>query len=162
MTAGVTIVLILVGLPLLAWWVGGRAFWSRPRPGGDDDLHRTIVLRHGLRPAEIPQVEGALTWGRQLDEPHLRAAVVDWGQELQRLAAERRAHRSRAGRVALGLIFLWLVFLVGSAVVAVVEQRWGDLVRGLFFVGALVLPPLVFRRNLRRAVGLNQDEPATA
>ena len=80
MTAGVTIVLILVGLPLLAWWVGGRAFWSRPRPGGDDDLHRTIVLRHGLRPAEIPQVEGALTWGRQLDEPHLRAAVVDWGR----------------------------------------------------------------------------------
>ena len=162
MTAGVTIVLILVGLPLLAWWVGGRAFWSRPRPGGDEDLHRAIVLRHGLRPAEIPQVEGALTWGRQLDEPRLRAAVVDWGREMQRQAAERRAQRSRAGRVALGLLFLWLVFLLIGAVVAVVEQRWGDLVRGLFFVAALVLPPLVFRRNLRRAVELNQDEPATA
>jgi 4-amino-4-deoxy-L-arabinose transferase-like glycosyltransferase len=161
-TAGVTIVLILVGLPLLAWWVGGRAFWSRPRPGGNEDLHRTIVLRHGLRPAEIPQVEGALTWGRQLADPRLRAAVVDWGQELQRLAAGQRAHRSRAGRVALGLLFLWLVLLLIGAVVAVVEQRWGDLVRGLFLVAALVLPPLVFRRNLRRAVERNQDEPATA
>ena len=160
-TAGVTIVLILVGLPLLAWWVGGRAFWSRPRPGQDVDLHRTIVLRHGLRPAELPQVEGALTWGRQLTEPRLRAAVVDWGQELQRQAAEQRSHRSRAGRVALGLLFLWLVFLLATAVAAVVEQRWGDLVRGLFFVAALVLPPLVFRRNLRRAVERNRDEPAS-
>ena len=61
-----------------------------------------------------------------------------------------------------GLLFLWLVFLVTTAVVAVVEQRWGDLVRGLFFVAALVLPPLVFRRNLRRAVERNQDQPATA
>ena len=154
--------LILLGLPLLAWWVGGRAFWSRPRPGVDGDLHRAIVLRHGLRPAEIPQVEGALTWGRQLADPRLRAAVVDWGQQMQRLAAEQRVHRSRAGRVALGLLFLWLVVLLIGAVVAVVEQRWGDLVRGLFFVAALVLPPLVFRRNLRRAVALNQDEPATA
>ena len=162
MTAGLTIVLILLGLPLLAWWVGGRAFWSRPRPGVDGDLHRAIVLRHGLRPAEIPQVEGALTWGRQLAEPRLRAAVVDWGREMQRLAAEQRAHRSRAGRVALGLLLLWLVFLLVGAVVAVVQQRWGDLVRGLFFVAALVLPPLLFRRNLRRAVEQNQDEPATA
>lgn len=162
MTAGVIIVLILVGLPLLAWWLGGRDFWSRPRPGVDEDLHRTIVLRHGLRPAEIPQVEGALTWGRQLTEPRLRAAVVDWGREMQRQAAERQAHRSRAGRVALGLLFLWLVLLLIGAVAAVVEQRWGDLVRGLFFVAALVLPPLVFRRNLRRAVERNQDEPATA
>jgi hypothetical protein len=161
-TAGVTIVLILVGLPLLAWWVGGREFWSRPRPGVDADLHRTIVQRHGLRPAEIPQIEGALMWGRQLAEPRLRAAVVDWGQEMQRQAAERRAHRSLAGRVALGLLFLWLVFLLIGAVVAVVDQRWGDLVRGLIFVAALVLPPLIFRRNLRVAVERNQDEPATA
>lgn len=162
MTAGVIIVLILVGLPLLAWWLGGRSFWSRPRPGGDPDLHRTIVLRHGLRPAEIPQVEGALTWGRQLGDPRLRAAVVDWGREMERQRTEHRTHRPRAARIALGLVFLWLVFLVGTAVVAVVEQRWGDLVRGLFFVVALVLPQLLFRRNLRRAVELNRDEPATA
>jgi 4-amino-4-deoxy-L-arabinose transferase-like glycosyltransferase len=157
----VIIVLILVGLPLLAWWVGGRAFWSRPRPSVDADLHRTIVQRHRLRPAEIPQIEGALTRGRELTDPRLRAAVVDWGQELERLAAEQRVHRSRAGRVALGLMFLWVVFLLIGAVMAVVEQRWGDLVRGLVFVAALVLPPLVFRRNLRRAVERNQDEPAS-
>ena len=160
MTAGVTIVVILVGLPLLAWWVGGRAFWSRPRAGADPDLHRVIVLRHGLRPAEIPQVESALTWGRQLAEPRLRAAVVDWGHEMQRAAAEQRTHRSWAARVALGLLVLWLVLLLVGAVVALIEQRWSDLVRGLFFVAALVLPPLVFRRNLRRAVELNRDEPA--
>ena len=160
MTAGVIVVLILVGLPLLAWWVGGREFWSRPRPGVDADLHRTIVQRHGLRPAEIPQVEGALVWGRELTDARLRAAVVDWGRELQRQATERRAHRSRAGRVALGLLYLWLVLVLVGVVAAVVEQRWGDLARGVFFVAALVLPPLAFRRNLRRAVERNRDEPA--
>ncbi|MCV2489145.1 hypothetical protein OF117_07190 [Geodermatophilus sp. YIM 151500] len=55
--AGVLVILvILVGLPLLAWWLGGRSFWSRLEPGAEADLHRTLVRRHRLRPGEVVQV----------------------------------------------------------------------------------------------------------
>jgi hypothetical protein len=31
--AVIVVVAILLGLPLLAWWVGSRRVWSRLRPG---------------------------------------------------------------------------------------------------------------------------------
>lgn len=86
--------------------------------------------------------------------------MVDWGREMQGQAAERRGRRSVAARIGIALLFVWAVFLAYSVVRAVIEQRWGDLIRGLIFVGALVLPSLMYQRNLRRAVARNGDEPA--
>jgi hypothetical protein len=33
--AVIVVVAILLGLPLLAWWVGSRRVWSGLRPGAD-------------------------------------------------------------------------------------------------------------------------------
>ena len=74
----VLVVVLLVGLPLLAWWVGGRRIWGRLTPGAEPDRYREMVRRHALSPSEAAEVEAAATWGRELHDPRLRAAVVDW------------------------------------------------------------------------------------
>ena len=91
----IVVVVLAVGLPLLAWWVGGRRFWNRAYSTETGELYRRMVREHGLRPAEIAQVEGALTWGRELQDARLRTAVVVWAQELQRAAEERRRRHPR-------------------------------------------------------------------
>jgi hypothetical protein len=78
-SAGIlAVVLLAVGLPALTFWLGGRRFWDRTPAARQGELHRETVRAHALRPAEIAQVEGAVTWGRELADPRLRAAVVAW------------------------------------------------------------------------------------
>ena len=54
--AWVAVVVLLLGLPLLAWRVGGRRFWGRLRGRDRPDLYRELVLRHRLRPGEVAEV----------------------------------------------------------------------------------------------------------
>jgi hypothetical protein len=158
--AGISIVLILAGLPLLAWWLGGRSFWSRAERRGQPDVFGEMVRRHGLRPGEIPTVEGAVTWGRRLEEPRLRAAVVDWATTMRRQQAERRRRNPRARRVVIALLFLWLLAIVLRVAHAAFEGRWGDVAWGLAWLGLLVAPQFAFPWRLRRAVELNRDDAA--
>ena len=58
--AWIVVVLLLVALPVLAWWIGARDVWSRPSKRTEPDLYREMVRRHALRPAEIAQVEGGV------------------------------------------------------------------------------------------------------
>ena len=99
MTAVIVIVLIAVGLPLLAWWIGGRRFWARLQPRQEPDLYRQLVQRHHLRPAEVAQVESAVMWGRELADERLRAAVVDWARALLAAEEERRGRHPRSRRL---------------------------------------------------------------
>ncbi|WP_147332056.1 hypothetical protein [Geodermatophilus marinus] len=157
--AWIALGLIAVGLPLLAWWVGGRAFWRRLRPGAEPDTYRAVVRRHGLRPAEAAQVEGAVTWGRELADPRLRAAVVDWAQELQRLAEERR-ERWAARRLLVVLVLLAYAGLLGGAVLrSAVRGEWGPLLSGAFWALVWVLPGAWLAGGPRRAIERNSGPP---
>ena len=83
MTVGVVLVaVLLVGVPLAAWWLGSRGVWARRRSRPDADPLGDVVRAHRLRPAEIAQVERAVLEGGELTEPRLRAAVVDLATRL--------------------------------------------------------------------------------
>jgi hypothetical protein len=160
LTGVLLVVLIAVGLPLLAFWVGGRRFWNRTHAIQTGDLYRRMVREHALRPAEIAQVEGALTWGRELQDERLRAAVVDWARELQRAAAERRHRHPTRRRILLGLLLVWGT---GALVLAAVQIAHGDLGALVTAVGYAVLvgwPGWLAVRGPRRAIERNSGRPS--
>lgn len=83
MTAPLVAVLVIaVGLPLLAWWVAGRPYWSRLRPGAELDAWRDLVRRHGLSAGEAARIAADVPRGLRLPDPRLRRAAVDWAREL--------------------------------------------------------------------------------
>jgi hypothetical protein len=151
----VTVVLLLVGLPLLAWWVGGRRFWSRAHGTETGELYRRMVRAHGLRPGEAAAVERAVTWGRELQDERLRAAVVDWARELQRLTAERRARHPTRRRVLLGLLLAWLLTGLGVAAVQIAHGDLGPLVRIGIYAVLLAWPGRRLATGPRRAAERN-------
>lgn len=99
MTGAVIAVLtILLGLPLMAWWVSRRRVWSRLQAGADPDPWGDAMRRCGLTPGERAQVESAVTWGRRLDDERLRRAAVEWSRQLiEQAEARRRPTRDQDG-----------------------------------------------------------------
>jgi hypothetical protein len=164
-TAGiVAVVVIAVGLPLAAFWVGSRRFWSRLRPRAlatdrQGALYREVVLRHRLRPSEIAQVEGAVTWGRRLEDPRLRLAVVDWAQALRADADRRRAAHPRRRRLLVVLLVVWVGAVVTAIALGIGTRDWGVLARTLFYALVFGLPGYLAQRGPRRALELNSDPP---
>jgi hypothetical protein len=120
------VVLLLVGVPLFAWWVGGRRFWTRLKPGPDPCLPRALIREHGLSPDEVLEVERAVTWGKELQDARLRAAVVDWAQRYQAAVLEQRASRSALHDWGLIAFLLWGAAVLAYVVFAVARGRWGD------------------------------------
>ncbi len=158
--AWVAVGLLLLGLPLLAWWVGGRRFWARLERLAGSDLYREMVLRHRLRPAEIAQVEGAVTWGRELQDPRLRAAVVDWARTLRAEQEERGRRHPRRRRVVWAICVVWLTVAVASLISRIVQEGWTE-VFDLWWM-ALWLAVIVWTsRAPGRALRLN-SRPAPA
>ena len=158
--AWVLVVALLFVLPALAWWVGARDVWSRPSKKSEPDLYRELVRRHSLRPAEAAQVEGAVTWGRELQDPRLRAAVVDWVTSLQRVADERANRRPRARRVVRVLGVVWLVFAIGWLVLTVARGDWERLLVTFFWPLVMAVPLTRLSRGPRRAVERNSGPPS--
>ena len=112
-------VLVLVSIPVLAWWIGGR------QAGGqltDPYVSRDMIRRHGLQPDELGVVERAATWGMELRDERLRAAVAELAERQVKATGGRRKPP------------MWLVILFaawGAALVAyltfrVTQGRWGD------------------------------------
>jgi hypothetical protein len=158
----VLVLLILVGLPLLAWWVGSRPVLDRLGASADDDPRPLVVREHGLTLAEADEVERAVTWGRALSEPRLRAAAVDWATRLEAAARRRRARRPPADGWLIVLAVVAGAGAVGYAVFAVVADRWDGL-PWVTVVQWLVFSAIGWRRRQgpARAIVLNSGPPPT-
>ncbi|SCX55016.1 hypothetical protein SAMN03159343_3187 [Klenkia marina] len=140
------VLVLLVGLPVVAVWWSRRAIWSRSRPGHERDPFGDTMRRHGLGPAAMARVENAVLWGKRLDDPAERAAVVELAAE----AAPRPTSRSRQWQVVSGL--LWVAAAVGVLVFVVLTERWDSAyVWGLVWLiptgWAVVGPRRALRRN---------------
>jgi hypothetical protein len=145
-------VVVLVGIPWFAWWVGRRRFWSRQSSLLDPHVSRELIARHGLRPTDFALVERAATWGREVSGDRLRAAVVD-------LAARKVEAAGRRRPVPPWLVVLFVVWGAGIAayvVFAVAQGRWGDVnwFTAAWWVAAAVIgrrwrngPERAMRRN---------------
>ena len=162
MTAGVTILLLLVGLPLLAWWVGGRAFWSRLHPRAFSDPWRDLVTQHRLSAADASRVAHAVPRGMALEQPHLRSAAAAWGERLIEQETLRWP-RTLTGRIGAGLAVLWACGVIGFLLHRLLtghpeDVNWGTVI----LYAGLALWFRRRRRLLRQAIERNQDQPASA
>jgi hypothetical protein len=156
--AAVSIVVLLVGLPLLAFWLGGLRSWSRLRPGRDADPWGDVVREHRLTAGEAATVTAAVNRGRRLEDERLRRAAVDLAR--QALAGSGWRAGGRVRRVVLLLVALWLLLQVVGIVIAVATRGLDDVpwVSVVALIGGAVAL-VAFRRRLRRAVQVNTGPP---
>jgi len=158
--AWVALAFLLVALPLAAWWLGGRRFWSRLTPGGEPDLYRELVRRHSLSPGEAAEVESAVSWGRELQDPRLRAAVVDWARSLQADARERSGQHPRIRRVLVPLAVAAGLLVVAGVVHEVRQEGWSAVTDHVWALLWLV-PMAWLSPRPGRAIKRNSGPPST-
>jgi hypothetical protein len=160
-TAIISVLLLLIGLPLLAWWLGGRRFWGRLQPGRGADPWGDFVRRHRLSAVEQFQVQQAVNRGRAVEGDRLRRAAVDLAEETSAQLRMSWSGGSRVQRVFLLLAVLWFVLLVATVVFALATGGLSDVPwLGIVTIAAVVGTPLWQRRTLRRAIELNRAPPA--
>ena len=148
--AWVTVAVLLLGVPLAAWWLGGCRFWSRLRPRSTPDPWGDAMHRFGLTPGEMARVESAVVWGVQLDGERLRRAAVALGRE----ELARRRFRSPRTRRAFGLV---LLLVLGGAIVLYAREP-DQIPWGLLLLWVVTGPVSVrMARGPRRAVELNSE-----
>lgn len=162
MTAPLVAVLaIAVGLPLLAWWVAGRPYWSRLRPGAEPDPWRDLVRRHGLSAGEAARIAADVPRGLRLPDPRLRRAAVDWARVLLGQEQVRLPPNPWTRGLVVVVVIGWAATALGLLVSHVVSGEapdvpWSTVVLGL----AVGVWGVRRRRALRRTIELN-DEPST-
>ena len=98
--------LLLVGVPVLAWWIGGRRVWGRLQTGAEADPWRAAMLEYRLTPQETATVESAVNWGRRLEEPRLRPVAVAWARAVLERKAARSSGRPTWQRLLLGILYV--------------------------------------------------------
>ncbi|SFF45722.1 hypothetical protein [Blastococcus tunisiensis] len=158
MVAVLVILLILVGLPLLAWWLGSRRAWSRVDARGRDQMQveREWMSRHRLDHVEVAEVDRAVSRGRALTDDRLRAATVERAQMMRDAMRAWEESRPRFTAVMRWLGIVWLLLLITALVFAV---AFGDWPWGLSFyllaAAGSGMNGWFQRRNLRRAIELN-------
>jgi hypothetical protein len=160
--AWLTITLLVLGVPLAAWWLGGRRFWARHDARAAGDPAAEIMRRHGLTTKEATQVVSAVPAGRELADPRMRAAAV----ELAELTLEQvlpRWHEASVGRrIVIAFSAVWVVVVLAGSVFVAVFEGLGE-VSWFHLAGAAVVvgSPLWQSRKLRQTIALNSG-PAPA
>lgn len=145
------VAVILVGLPLVAWWLGNRRFWSRLRPSPTPVLQDDLRQRLGLTATELAQVRLAARRGSALADPRLRTAVVTVAEQ----SIEQQRHVLIVGRAAGILAVLALVaglvlgeFRAGASVISSVV--WALMIANLLIqAGTAILVDRRFRQAIR-------------
>jgi hypothetical protein len=158
-TAGLAILLILVGLPLLAWWLGGRKRWATIDARGRDQMkaEHDWMRSHRLDHREVAEVDRAVAWGRAVEDVRLRAAVVERARMVQDAERAWQESRPRLHAAMRWLGIIWLLLLITAFVFAVSSADWpAGLSFYLLAAGGSFVAGWLRRRNLRRAVVLNQ------
>ena len=153
LVAWVLVAALLLVLPALAWWIGGRAGWNRLSRTAEPDRHQELVRRHGLRPVEAAEVEKAVTWGRELQDPRLRAAVVDWVQSSRPALQPGRRRRPR-WQLAFAVLGL-LAISTGACALAYRLGGWGGLLFAIVMLGGGEVADWVIGRGPAQALRRN-------
>jgi len=159
-TAWLLVVLLLLGLPLLGWWLGSRRAWTRLEGAHDGAVRQEWdwIKRHRLNAAEQAQIDRAIRRGERLDDPRLRLAVVD---RVHATRSARQAWEDRHPRwteAVRWLKGLWLLGLVAAVAFGIVSGYWPPtLPLYLASAAVAVVGEFLQQRNLARALERNAD-----
>ncbi len=162
MVALLVVLLILIGLPLMAGWLGSRRAWSRIDARGRDQMQveREWMTRHRLDHLEVAEVERTLSRGRALPDERLRAAAVERARMVQHALRFWEQSHPRWATAVRWMQTVWLLLLVTALVFAVSFGEWPPAMpfyllaaAGSFAAGWLQ------RRNLQRAIDRNGGTP---
>jgi hypothetical protein len=152
------VVLLMVGAPLLLWWVGTRRLFAVLRAGEGRDPLGDLAERHDLSRGQARRVVAEARRGERLDDPRLRRAAVDWASshledEGFPAAAPTRTHQVMRALLAVWVacILGWLGYLVGSGQP---ERVSWPLLSVWVLIAVLVVRR---RRGMRRAIEVNAE-----
>lgn len=159
------VLVIAVGLPVFAWWIAGRPYWSRLRPGAEPDPWRELVRRHGLSAREAARIATDVPRGVRLPDPRLRRAAVDWARSL--IEQEQRVRLPRDPRARPAVVLAVVVGTATALGLLVADVASGEGADVPWVVVAIWVVVGVWdvrrRRGLRRTIELNAEpEPPDA
>jgi hypothetical protein len=158
--AVILIVAFLLGLPLLAWWLGSRPVLARHDADAMAAVRTgpwaSLVRERGLTWQQANQVRDAVARGREVQDERLRPVAVAWA----RYRLDQDTWRRRP--VLTVLAVAWAGGVLAATAVAVTPSGGGHVpVFGLILVAGFAASLVRHRGNLRRAIALNGG-PTTA
>jgi hypothetical protein len=156
----IAVVVLAVGVPIAAVWVGRRPFWAAHRARTDGDPWPAILREHSLTAEETHRVARAVQWGNRLPEERLRRAVADWAlRDLAHLRGAPSPLRRRATVAAVAA-----ALLVAAAATLRLATGHGTRVDGgaLAIAGGLLVGLAVLGPYQRWWLGrvIRRNEPA--
>lgn len=127
----------------------------RPACPASAGAHREWIAWHGLSSGEVAEIQRAIARGAVLENVRLRAAAVE-AARTQLAVWGGRGDVAQRVRLVLALIWVGVIVILVVASVLTGDWSWNHPVIGLDFL-AVVIPEVLLRRNLRRAMDLNRE-----